>query len=284
MRFFGVLSTAFGLTVASSVGVAGPAQQCQLLLEHLLPTSSPSASLQDRELYYQSPSGRWTRLDFVGNNFPNGFVNFAYVIREVAGVEARRGVLVIKTGRLRQPTEEAVGRRAKSVELIRGKEHFNNAPCESKDPLDATVSAQDYDEYHDQGLTVASGKTLEKFHFKYAARRDKCLMTNNNFPDSIVPPDARSNRSQFSFDKSVVAFGTFSQFLALFKPASAFAANEKFVNQRVELKQYKSAADTPVCVRFAVRVKGPGTFLRLNDLEALELGLRATEQEWQLSQ
>src|SRR5262249_28094871 len=106
--------------------------------------------------------------------------------------------------------------------------------------------------------------------------------------DSILPLDLRSNLSQFSFDPDVVAGrGTYGQIFAWFGINRAYASSENLTSQRVEMRQYRTVPGQPVCVRFALPVRGPSSFLRLNDLEALsQSGLRyvrSDEQEWSLS-
>lgn len=264
------------------------ANDCRFLLPKQPSNAEALAPPGDRELYVLTRNG-WSKVTTLNLDLPRQTFEFAYVIRDDAS-EARRGVLLIKSGRNKLPDEQSMTRRSKKVRLSRSKGNVDdNTPCGPiADFADLSVSAQSYDDFHDRGLAVADGKTLEKFHINYAARRNNCRRTDNDAIDSIVPLDLRSNRGQFSFDRSVVNFGTYSQVLAWFKPTSAFASSDELADQRVEMRQYRTIADTPVCIRFNVSVRGPATFLRINDLEARLIDnlrfLRAAEQEWTLSQ
>jgi hypothetical protein len=206
--------------------------------------------------------------------------------------------LLIKTGRdikvitgSSSRKKVALARRAE-IEVSQNGEKISKSNCEHKGAFTGSVQANNYDDYHDHGTKVSEPDrtALKKFHFEYP-KLGGCRATNDNTIDSLVPLDFRSNRSQFSFDRSVVQEGTYSQVLTLlfapFKPESAFADSDKFADQRVETLEYQTTPGKPVCVRFDVSVEGPGAFLRLNDLEARYLvnldWLRPAEQEWSLS-
>src|SRR5262249_46257011 len=128
---------------------------------------------------------------------------------------------------------------------------------------------------------------LHAFHFRYAARKAACRATDDSAQDSIVPWDARSNRSQFSFDPAVVSGGTYSQAIAWIGVTRTYAGSERLADPRVEIKQYRVDASFPTCVRFRLSGLGRGSFLRINDLEGLVAnGLRyerANENEWSLA-
>jgi hypothetical protein len=254
----------------------------------LLSTDQKRLELGDRQLYYQRPGGSgWVKMDVSGLDFSGQNIRFAYVILENFA-DARAGVLVIKSGRLRQMQETPAPRSVRRVQLVRLPDKLNNGTCGPIPDFGAKeVSAKSYDDYHDQGLNVPEIKTLRAFHFQYASRRAGCRRTNDDAVDSILPPDLRSNLSQFSFDRDVVARGTYSQVLAWFRINRAYASSENLANQRVEMKQYRTVAGQPVCVRFDLPVRGPASFLRLNDLESLSQSglryIRSDEQEWSLS-
>lgn len=97
----------------------------------------------------------------------------------------------------------------------------------------------------------------------------------------LIPPDLRT------FDPDVVARGTYSQIFAWFRINRAYAGSENLTIQRVEMKRRRTVRGQPDRVRFTLPVRGPSTFLRNNDLEALsQSGLRyvrSDEQEWSLS-
>ncbi len=254
----------------------------------LLSSSKSPPPLGDRQLYYRAPGNPgWSVMDFSGADFTGQSVKFAYVIMEHFS-EARAGVLVMKSGRLRQMNEPPVRPSAKRVQLVRLPQRFNNGACAPVPPFgERDVSAQSYDDYHDRGLNVPDIKTINAFHFQYASRHGNCRWTNDAAADSISPWDPRSNLGQFSFDQHVVANGTYSQALAWFRPRSAYASSDGLANQRVEMKQYRSVPNQAVCVRFNLAVAGPASFLRIDDLESLSPGdlryVRSDEQEWRLS-
>lgn len=277
------LNCAMALSLTCSVA-AGPtfAADCGFL---------SGFTLKDRELYYQTPgTSRWAKMDAFGTDFHNQKITFAYVILEDFA-EARDGVLIIKSGRIRQMGEPPL--RQSSIKLVRVDERFPNRDCGTPAPFGkrgrGRVSARSYDDYHDRGLNVGGQDqaTLNSFHFRYAARRG-CRLTNDPTPDSYAVLDFRSNLSQFSFDPDVVRRGTYSQVIALFGIGTASAASDGLTDRRVETKQYHSLPHKPVCVVFKLAVGGAASFLRINDLEALkEWGnryIRADEQSWALSQ
>lgn len=246
---------------------------------------SQNRTLNDRELYVRLP-GRtaWLNMKEAQPNLGRQQVEFAYVVVETFD-EARSGVLVIKSGRLRPLDEPPATRR---VRLVRAHQNIDNGNCGVVPTFpESSVSTRSYDDYHDRGLKVAETATLDAFHFRYV-RRGGCRRTNDASVDSISPYDPRSNLSQFSFDPAVVANGTYSQTLAWFKPTPAIASSDKLTDQRVEMMQYRALKGQPMCIRFRLSASGPGSFLRLNDLEAVRSnGVRFTrsdEQEWSLSQ
>jgi hypothetical protein len=109
----------------------------------------------------------------------------------------------------------------------------------------------------------------------------------------------RSNRSQFSFDKTIVNEGIPDQAgedvrtlaVNIFGVGRAIGLERlpALVDQRVEMAQYRAPPDTPTCVLFQLAIPKAGAFVRVNDLEALSsdsLGLRyfrSDEKEWALT-
>jgi hypothetical protein len=274
------VSLIFTISIAQAL-----AEDCSFLL------SSSTPALADRGLYYHlHGSAGWAKMDISAPDFSGQTVRFAYLVLENF-TEPRAGVLIFKSGRLRQMDEPPVSRRTNRVQLVRLPDNFDNGACAPVPAFgekgEKDISAKSYDDYHDQGLNVPEIKTINAFHFQYASRRGRCRRTDDDAVDSVWPSDPRSNLSQFSFDQNVVAHGTYSQVLAWFKPAQALASSENLANQRVEMKQYRTVPGRPVCVRFALTVNGRSSFLRINDLEALTQNnsryVRSDEQEWSLS-
>jgi len=274
----GIISVAGIIT-----SVAGPvlADDCSFLKRDPL-------ELRDHEVFFR-PKGAdgWTALDGVQPDLASQTVEFAYVIRENID-PARSGVVILKSARTRRLDEPSAGHATREVHLVRGAEAFDNGKCGAvADFGEKDIPAVSYDRYHDEGRKVPESGILHAFHLRYAARRGACHVTDDGTQDSIVPWDARSNRSQFSFDPAVVAGGTYSQALAWFGVTPTYASSGNLANQRVELKQYRVDAALPTCVRFRLSALGRGSFLRINDLEGLIAnGLnyaRASENAWALS-
>jgi hypothetical protein len=245
-------------------------------------------SLRDRQLFFQvKGDSAWTSLDDAAVDLGNQNVSYAYVIRESLD-PTRNGVVVLKSGRTRNLDEPQQSRQSKNVVLVRRADAADNKRCGPvSDFGEQLVSAKSYDDYHDEGLKGSQIKTMRAFHIKYAARADRCRRTDDNGPDSLLPPDLRSNRGQFSFDPEVVAHGTYSQVLAWTGVSRASASSENLADQRVEIKQYEVSVNAPTCVRFTLPVQGRSSFLKINDLEALTQGglnyMRSDERNWSLS-
>lgn len=250
-------------------------------------------TLRDTALFFKSPqSGKWESLDEtalygVVDNQP---VSFAYVIQERLD-EIRSGVIVVKSGRARIASDSA----PRAVELVRVRPDnndddsaFANGACRAiRDFGTATVSASSYDQYHDLGSKVSAPdqRTLDRFHYKYVGRHDRCRKTNDNTPDSRVPLVNRSNLGQFSFDGAIVGTATNSQLVALASPNTAYAGgSEKLAEQRVEIKAYRVRKGHPTCVLFALTIPTSTGFVRVNDLEGLVRYnldyIRSDERAW----
>lgn len=246
-------------------------------------------TLRDRQLFFQAKgSGAWTSLDDSTVDLANQHLTFAYVIKETID-PSRNGVVVLKSGRTRGLDEPQQGRQSKTVTLVRHADATDNRKCGLVPEFgERPIPAQSYDDFHDRGLNVAESGILRSFHVKYAARGNRCRRSDDNGPDSLLPPDLRSNRGQFSFDPDVVSQGTYSQVLAWAHVNQASASSENLADQRVEIRQYAVSATAPTCVRFTLPPQGRASFLRINDLEALaQNGLsyvRGDERNWSLSQ
>ncbi|MBX9646718.1 MAG: hypothetical protein K2X57_06660 [Xanthobacteraceae bacterium] len=262
----------------SSTGMAR-ADDCRAVRAAL----EPGRDVGDRELFYRtSGTAAWTSLEEGSVSDLRGkAVDFAYVIWDRSAVP-RSGVVLIKTARLPATRAEMA---SPTVSLARTPGGDSCAPAQAF--KETPISARSYDDYHELGLRVPEKQTLQSYHVTYRARGSHCRRTNDDAFDSIVPWDKRSNVSQFSFDPDVVANGTRSQFAQWFMPTAAYAQTRGLASQRVDMRHYKSDDDQPVCIRFTLSVTGPGSFVRVNDLEAgSSQGLRfsrAGEQVWQLS-
>jgi hypothetical protein len=145
------------------------------------------------------------------------------------------------------------------------------------------VRGRSYDIYHDYSYSVERGDQdmIDSFHVNYPKRIRGCKRSNDDTTDSYFTGRWQSNRSQFSFDETVVVNGQRSQFFAQFGAAPAYAS-PSVSDRKVEMKRYISDKNGLACVAFSVPVR-PGTFIRINDLER-RIGLfRAAEQLWEWS-
>lgn len=241
--------------------------------------------LADGDLYVDGEGG-WEKVE---RNSPGvtepQTLNFIYIARETFSRD-RTGVIVIKTGRgIDSQRSEPPGR---NVRLVRDEAAHRDGACDIREFQSQSVSSQSYDEYHDHGFIVAEQETFDSFHTTYR-KSDACRQTNDANADVLLPRflggDGRSNRSQFSFDESVVDRGMFSQIVSLLRPRSAFAW-EGLSDQRVEIIRYAIEGDEKlVCIPFSVNATGPHFFLRINDLEARDpprFARRGKERSWTL--
>lgn len=242
-------------------------------------------SLADGDLYVDGQSG-WEKVARTGPVAAEPqTLDFIYIARETFSRD-RTGVIVIKTGRgIDDRRSERPGR---NVKLVRDEEAHRDGTCDIKEFESRSVSSKSYDEYHDHGYIVEEQETFDSFHTTYR-KGDTCRETNDANADVLLPRflggDGRSNRSQFSFDESVVDRGMFSQVVSLLRLRSAYAW-EGMSDQRVEIIRYAVEGDTKVvCLPFSVNVTGPHFFLRVNDLESRDpsrLARRGKERAWSL--
>jgi hypothetical protein len=254
-------------------------------------------TLRDTELFFKLPqSEKWETFDETrpDGTWGNQKITFAYVIQEKLD-QRRSGVVAVKSGRDRVATDPA----PRVVELVRARPDnnddntaFDNGQCGPIPEFGrATVSAASYDRYHDLGSNVSAHdqSVLDRFHYRYLGRHDRCRRTNDNTPDSKVPLVTRSNLGQFSFSEAIVGKATDSQIIALASPDAAYAgSSDKFAEQRVEIKAYRVTKGLPTCVVFMLTVPQSTGFVRINDLEGLVrynlYYIRSDEKSWPLTQ
>jgi hypothetical protein len=237
-------------------------------------------TLLDRQVYVQNDAGVWAELTQPLQSLINRPTKLAYVFREQFR-NRRQGVVIIKSGRNRHPTEMQRGLREKSVALVREKGSY----CKGSSAFSGAVSAKSYDDYHDIGRGGDEISTIKSFHAGYIGRGKYCRMTDEKSSDS--PTDLRSNRGQFSFNQSVVSEGTYVQLANWAGVSTALASSENLDDQRVEIKRYETNISLPTCVRIALPAQKRASFVRINDLEAVTFDrsdyIRAREQEWSLT-
>lgn len=232
-----------------------------------------SLKSEDGNWLFQAPNGSWKHISELNLTVSDGRsrdVSFVYVARTFDS--EREGIIVVKTGVRVTDAQDA-----NAVKLAR---QFSQRCNDNRLFLGGKVKAKSYDSYHDYSYNADKDdqNTLESFHLSYPVRTGACKRSNDDTPDSYMAFRWQSNRSQFSFDKSVVDGGQFSQFFAQFGPTPAFA--NTLSDRRVEIKHYTTRDSKAACVAFNAAVK-PGAFVRVVDLERRTGLLRAPEQSWE---
>jgi hypothetical protein len=256
---FSILGAAVFSMLASGTAVA--ADSCSFL-------GLDTESIEDGALFLQSTDG-WHKVD--GSEILNSppIQSFAYAIRPFVPssgtVVPKQGAIVIKSGTIRDSESPA---RAESVQLVRSSQPL--VPCGGiATPTNTFVSWRSYADFHDFGREVeaADGKAIYDFHIRYLRNGSQCVSTADSSTQGVLSFDGRSNRSQFSFDPSVVAKGQYSQISSIFL-ARASAGFTNFANFRVEISGYDTKGEAVSCVRFSIPHAGAQTFMRIVDLEA----------------
>jgi hypothetical protein len=223
--------------------------------------SLSSESLRDGDMFVSTDTPERWSLFASFDNFPQSqAASFIYVVRAIPTNE-RQGAIVIKSGKRTSATE----RPATTVQLVR-RDDRSEARCRNSTflPNEVSISADSYSRYHDFGFNQDSLHSLRNFHVQYETRSGTCKSTDDTQADSAF--DSRSNRSQFSFDPSVVKNGMRSQLVSLFF-GPVFAALIGTTDLRSEIVRYETRSGL-ACVGFRIRISGPGQFIAVNDLEA----------------
>jgi hypothetical protein len=214
-----------------------------------------------------------------------------YVVRSAGG--DRKGAVVVKSARLGVPLEDdspprdRVGLKRDEVSVTCDRQkvrRFSNS-----------VTTHAYSEYHDYAQEngeyldkyengVQARTVLEQFHTIYETASG-CRATN-----AVKRQDgryeARSNRSQFSFDINTVDGGYSSAVYYIVANAadrarsfvlpSAFAAGPKLRERKVEIKHYQTSAGY-ACIPIRIEARGKDQVVRVNDLEASRMYWEAPE-------
>lgn len=271
----------FLLPIFSCFASAGPSFATDSTCDFLL--KNKSIRLEDGQLFAFGKSG-WQTFDSLSElGAQSGQqVDFAFVIKTSESTD-RTGVLVVKTNRPAADTDtEKVRNR---VRLQRNNVLSDDGcPVLGSPNFAASVSTQSYRDYHDftPRATAALRQPAEEvepadstidgqfaalraFHFSYrSTRKGRCIRTDNNEPDDF-PRDFNSNRAQFSFDRTVVAGGSYGLARLFFwVPDSPF---EGAAEHRVVVTKY-SIQHGLACIRFRVPLRSANYTFRINDLES----------------
>jgi hypothetical protein len=267
VRLFRVLVPAYLLLLAPS----SARDLCKLLEDAKL------GPLQDGQLFANGKSGWQTFAslsDLVARSPQE--TEFAYVIG-TTGNSDRTGVLIIKTNR--PATQVDTDQLRNRVRVVRSAIVADPGCADVGLPNSETsVSTQSFRDYHDfqprataalrQPAESGHGNefdTLRAFHFEYrSARKRRCLRTDSDDDDDF-PLNSNNNRAQFSFDRTVVANGSYSNARLFFwVPVSPF---EGAAEHRVLVKKYATQGGQ-ACVRFSVPIRSPDYTFQVNDLES----------------
>lgn len=251
------------------LGSAGAADSCAEL--GLVPDQ-----LQNGQLFYRNQT-QWVPLGSGQTaSSTSAIASLVYIAREtIDPTLSRSGTLIVKSGRTLVPGDPDVGSERRLVKLRRTRTLETDRCFQGLHFSPGSVSARSYDAYHDYGDEL-SDKTeqrrLDNFHLKYSGRQSACKSTNDTSWDAPLQWDFRSNRSQFSFDPTVVSSGMYVRTASVFRLTPAAASSATLVDQRVEIRRYSTGEGGLACVPFNVKITGANFFLRVNDLESRKRG------------
>ncbi|MEH2529206.1 hypothetical protein V1277_004418 [Bradyrhizobium sp. AZCC 1588] len=275
IRFL-MASALLGMLSAHAIG----AESCDL-------SAATLAKAANGTLLAEDDAGEWQVFQgFQGLSRPTA-MTFAYVVKE--DVATRTGVIVVKTARW-VPARSAS--RSTAVKLVRDSS-FPDRQCSSPFFGTKSVSTRAYEDYHGKGFlesraldstaqgepTDTNRQVLERFHSKYPTARG-CRSSDSTTYDGF---EYRNNRSQFSYDTSVVdngwSYATTNLVLSLI-PA-ALAAPSRLQQQRTEIFHYKVMPTQPTCIMFDLNSATADQVLRINDVEDRNSIFRTGEKRWQ---
>ena len=245
----------------------------------------------EQELFYWSPDRAWKTVPADGLSLTTSEARLIYVTRELFSNEPRSGAIVVKTGRTiaSGAIDPDPIRKRISLNRLRQEEFEKCQRPRDLSSFQGSVSAREYDWHHDYGYDASDnndGYRLTQFHTGYSGRRERCKETDNTTFDAPLRWDWRSNRSQFSFDPSVVRGGFNSQIMAgLHFRGAAAVGSVGLADQRVEIIKYRTNAQNVACIPVRIKLTGANFFIRINDLEGATGGgrlIRADELSRQL--
>lgn len=267
-----VTSAMLGIFVAPAIGD----ESCDL-------SNTILAGFSNGTLLAENNSGKWEEFQGFQNLARPTAMSFAFVVKE--SFSERVGVIVVKTARW---VAARSATRSGAVKLVRDNS-YSDAQCSSPSFSARNVSARAYEDYHGKGFleskaldSGADGDTnravIERFHSKYPTVRG-CRSSDSTTYDGF---EYRNNRSQFSYDTSVVdngwSYATTNLLTSLIP--TALAAPSRLQQQRTEIFHYKVTSNAPTCIMFDLDSATVGQVLRINDIEDRN-PLRAGEKRWQ---
>ena len=217
----------------------------------------------DRSLLWLD-HGKWVPVKNLNSTLGDGkkkTLKFAYIIRDRKDLGKRKGVVVVKSGFSGPQTSGNTQYNSVQLHRPRTKDACRKSAYNN---MQAQVSTKAYDDYHDRGIKTGSDEAFSRFHITYESMQG-CRRSNDSSADSFFKGNLRSNRSQFSFDPTVVAKGQYRHLFGWFRLNSAYA--NEISGRAVQIRKYQADTDGLACVTFRATV-GPGAFLRVNDLES----------------
>ncbi|WP_076865644.1 hypothetical protein [Bradyrhizobium mercantei] len=258
---------------------AGAADRCDL-------PAATLAGFDDGALLAQNDAGDWLLFTgFENLKKPTPF-SFAFVVKD--GME-RAGVVVVKTARWGSRQSAS---RSGLVKLAR-ENSYPDRQCSSPPFKSRSVTARAYEDYHGRGFLESraldsspdpaspetSRQVIESFHSKYPGG-GSCRSSDST---DYAGFEYRNNRSQFSYDMTVVdngwSYATVNIARSLIP--EALAAPSRLQQQRTEIFHYKVAPNRPTCIMFSLDSAAADQVLRVNDIENRTTLWRAGEKRWQ---
>jgi len=236
------------------------------------------ADLGDAASNYLSDRQLFARIDGVWRPFTTvpslslpkrTTLDFAVAIQPNSGRD-RAGVVVIKSNRA-----EKVGDRpelAKTITLVRRQVQADSTCSDHRRfralrEFEESVSIRAYEDFHDYRYkdtpALREHETkLTEFHFPYfSGVRGRCVTTDDANSDTWNIPT--SNRSQFSYDETVVANGRYD-------PGKSFPSKfAGYTDNKTIVKRYQTVRGL-TCVGFRLEVDAEDYIIRVNDLEGRE--------------
>lgn len=236
---------------------------------------SNAGFLSDKQVFVRSGSN-WTPFTSVPslNLAKRTVADFAVAIVPLAGKD-RSGIVVIKSNRV-----ERIGDKdgvTRNVRLLRSgvqpeglcKRHNRYDALPDYDKSVSTTAYVDFHDYRAKDTPALRNEetTLTKFHFVYYSPvKGRCITTDDVNPDES-PGIQTSNRSQFSYDDTVLRDGRYSS-LKLFgaRRPSPF---DGYADHKTLVKRY-TTENGAACIEFKLEVDPDDYVLRINDLEGRE--------------
>jgi hypothetical protein len=258
-----------GAVIAWLASAASAFANCAFLGE------SNAGFLSDRQVFVRS-GGNWIPFTSVRslNLAKRTAADFAVAIMPFSGRD-RSGIVVIKSNRV-----ERIGDKpdvTRNVRLLRNGVQperlcVNHRRYAALPDYDKSVSTTAYVDFHDYRAKDTDAlrseePTLTNFHFVYYSPvKGRCITTDD--VNSDQSPDINtSNRSQFSYDDTVLRDGRYSS-LRLFgaRGASPF---DGYADHKTLVKRY-TTENGAACVEFKLDLDPDDYVLRINDLEGRE--------------